>query len=314
MEYADQGDLYQKISLFKKKNIFFEERDIWRIFIQITKGLHDLHEYSILHRDMKSANVFLFSNGNAKLGDLNVSKVARRGLGHTQTGTPYYASPEVWKDNPYDCKSDIWSLGCVTYEMIMLKTPFRAESMERLYHKIMKGSYPKINPRYTEDLRNVIHLLLTVSAAFRPNSQQILEFRPVKQRIDFLNIFNSPNSNSNRIASKSESQITNDKMMLETIRIPKKLDVLNNKLPTPNYKDKNTDSFKKKSDLNANQILPSINGMKSPKEYENMMINEKEEKINKNGPKESSQTNKKNIDDKPLIDFKQNHIKMKIEE
>lgn len=91
MEYADKGDLYQKICEFKKASVSFEESDIWRIFIQIAKGLKTLHEMKILHRDLKSANVFLFKDGTAKLGDLNVSKVARRGLGYTQTGTPYYA-------------------------------------------------------------------------------------------------------------------------------------------------------------------------------------------------------------------------------
>ena len=91
MEYADKGDLYQKICEFKKASVAFEESDIWRIFIQITKGLKALHEMKILHRDLKSANVFLHKDGAAKLGDLNVSKVARRGVGYTQTGTPYYA-------------------------------------------------------------------------------------------------------------------------------------------------------------------------------------------------------------------------------
>jgi NIMA (never in mitosis gene a)-related kinase len=69
---------------------------------------------------MKSANVFLCSSGDVKLGDLNVSKLAKNGLLNTQTGTPYYASPEVWKDKPYGKESDIWSLGCVIYEMAAL--------------------------------------------------------------------------------------------------------------------------------------------------------------------------------------------------
>jgi len=92
--------------------------------IEITKALKILHDIYIFHRDLKSANVFLSRDGHAKLGDLNVSKVAKKGLLYTQTGTPYYASPEVWRDQPYDSKSDIWSLGCVIYEMTTLKPPF----------------------------------------------------------------------------------------------------------------------------------------------------------------------------------------------
>lgn len=84
------------------------------MFIQITRGLKALHQLRILHRDLKSANVFVFKDGSFKLGDMNVSKLAKS-LCKTQTGTPYYASPQVWKDSPYDKKSDIWSLGCVLY-------------------------------------------------------------------------------------------------------------------------------------------------------------------------------------------------------
>lgn len=94
---------------------------------------------NILHRDLKSANVFLSRNGTVKLGDMNVSKIAKKGLLLTQTGTPYYASPEVWKDQPYDNKSDIWSLGCVLYEMCALKPPFRADDMEGLFNKVCQG-------------------------------------------------------------------------------------------------------------------------------------------------------------------------------
>jgi NIMA (never in mitosis gene a)-related kinase len=91
MEFADKGDLYQRIVEYKKACTFFEESDIWKIFIQMVHGLKSLHDLKILHRDLKSANIFLFNDGTAKLGDLNVSKVAKRGLGYTQTGTPYYA-------------------------------------------------------------------------------------------------------------------------------------------------------------------------------------------------------------------------------
>ncbi len=73
--------------------------------------------------------MFLWKDGKAKLGDMNVSKISEKGLCQTQTGTPYYASPEVWKDEPYGPKSDIWSLGCVMYEMMTLRPPFQADDM-----------------------------------------------------------------------------------------------------------------------------------------------------------------------------------------
>ena len=129
MEYADGGDLFQKIVVHQKKKTLFDEADVWLIFLSVVKGLRALHALNIMHRDLKSANVFLFAHGEAKLGDLNVSKVVEKGLAYTQTGTPYYASPEVWRDEPYGPKSDIWSLGCVVYEMVSLKPPFRAEDM-----------------------------------------------------------------------------------------------------------------------------------------------------------------------------------------
>ena len=128
-----------------------------------------LHEHQIFHRDLKSANIFLNKNGTAKLGDMNVSKVAKKGLLYTQTGTPYYASPEVWRDQPYDSKSDIWSLGCVLYESITLKPPFRADDMAGLYKKVLKGVYPKIPSHFSDSLSRVVKELMNVQAASRPD-------------------------------------------------------------------------------------------------------------------------------------------------
>lgn len=85
-----------------------------------------------------------------------MSKVAKQGLVCTQTGTPYYASPEVWKDKPYDGRSDIWSLGCVLYEITTLKPPFTAKDMKSLYVKVIRGYYPSIPRNYSDDLASVI--------------------------------------------------------------------------------------------------------------------------------------------------------------
>ena len=133
-----------------------------------------------MHRDLKSANVFLNKDGNAKLGDLNVSKIVKAGLGYTQTGTPYYASPEVWKDRPYDIKSDIWSLGWVLYEMVTLKPPFRAEDMHSLFKVVLRGTYPKISSKFSLDLRNVVKTLIQVDAKKRPTCDDILNLDSIK--------------------------------------------------------------------------------------------------------------------------------------
>ncbi|CAD8115651.1 unnamed protein product [Paramecium sonneborni] len=138
MEYADQGDLLQDIQQHIQHKQYFEEMEIWKMIYQVILALQTLHQMKILHRDLKSANVFLHRS-NYKLGDMNVSKVAKKDLVYTQTGTPYYASPEVWRDQPYDTKSDIWSLGCVAYEMAALKqTSFQSIKYGRIIQKSLK--------------------------------------------------------------------------------------------------------------------------------------------------------------------------------
>ena len=141
--------------------------------MDITEGLKYLHDNKILHRDLKCANIFI-TNTHYKLGDLNVSKIAKMGLAHTQTGTPYYASPEVWRDQPYDEKSDLWSLGCIIYEMCTLKPPFRAPNMDGLYKKVQKGQYDPIPSKYSPELSNIIKNLLQVNPKNRPSCGKLL--------------------------------------------------------------------------------------------------------------------------------------------
>ena len=114
-------------------------------------------------------------DGVLKLGDMNVSKIAVQGLMKTQTGTPYYCSPEIWKGQTYDYRSDIWSLGCVTYELSMLKPPFTALSMQQLSAKACKGIYPAVVGTYSKSLSNIIKTMLQVLPSQRPTSSELLE-------------------------------------------------------------------------------------------------------------------------------------------
>merc|ERR1719272_1597041 len=221
MEWAEGGDLLGAINTHRKNRTYFREQDVWRYLCGMTRGLKALHNMKILHRDMKCANVFLSGHDNiAKLGDFNVSKVAKRGLCMTQTGTPYYASPEVWRDMPYDAKSDMWSLGCVLYEMIALKPPFRAEDMEGLYRKVLKGQYPRIPPHFSNDLSEVLGVLLQVNPRHRPSIDQLLQMPVVRRHA------------TASTGSESAYPIFD---LLSTIKMPKDAIDISGCMPAPQY-------------------------------------------------------------------------------
>jgi NIMA (never in mitosis gene a)-related kinase len=169
----------------------------------------------VFHRDLKSANVFLCKDGTTKIGDMNVSKVAKKGMLYTQTGTPYYASPEVWMDKPYDSKSDIWSTGCVIYEMASLKPPFRAEDMDGLYKRVIKGRYKPLPSNYSVDLNNLIKLMLQVKPNLRPSCEKILNLPMVIKRME------------EKCLLENEEQLVPE--LLNTILMPQNLHYLTDK-------------------------------------------------------------------------------------
>lgn len=129
---------------------------------------------------------------------MNVSKTAKQGLLFTQTGTPYYASPEVWRNLPYDLKSDIWSLGCVLYEMAALHPPFRANSMEELYVRVTSGVIPRLGRRCSSEFFDFVKKLLQLNPQKRPTcSMRPFIFRTnTEASFDFGKGFESRNENS----------------------------------------------------------------------------------------------------------------------
>ena len=261
MEFADKGDLSSRIKEQKKRDRYFNEKDIWRIFIQLVKGLKALHDLNIIHRDIKSSNIFLFSDGTAKLGDLNVCKIlTKEELGKTQAGTPFFAAPEVWREKPYGKKSDIWSLGCVLYEMVCLKCPFRSDNMVELYNKILVVDFNGIPKKFSNDLYCIIKNMIKYEPEKRISCEQILDYDLILKHSRI-----SRNSNKTVINNESESEESVDHLkneekskLLGTIYIPNNLMYLNSQLPKSNYSQeikfihKSIDSLnpiKTKSDL-----------------------------------------------------------------
>ena len=127
------------------------ESQILDWFVQLCLALKHVHDRKILHRDLKSQNVFLTANGMVKLGDFGIAKVLRntKEFAKTQIGTPYYLSPEICNGQRYNNKSDIWSLGILLFEMSALKQPFSGRSLQQL---VMAISRAKVS-RHTSKAR-----------------------------------------------------------------------------------------------------------------------------------------------------------------
>jgi NIMA (never in mitosis gene a)-related kinase len=151
-------------------------------------AIKHIHDRKILHRDLKTQNIFMNQNGQIKIGDFGIARVLQHTYDCAQTaiGTPYYLSPEICQEHPYNQKSDIWSLGCILYEMCTLRHAFDANSMKGLVLKILRSSYPAIPSHYSEDLKLIIQEMLIKDPVKRPSMRKILEREFLAKRISKL--------------------------------------------------------------------------------------------------------------------------------
>jgi len=141
MDYAERGDLYEQVKLQMKKGDYFEEELILKWITQASFGLKHIHDNKILHRDIKTKNIFLTADGHIKIGDFGISRVLNTNSQNANSivGAPYYMSPEMIRGVPYNHKTDVWSLGVVLYELISLQHPFMGRSIEDLAKRILEG-------------------------------------------------------------------------------------------------------------------------------------------------------------------------------
>merc|ERR1712154_229506 len=182
MSYCD-GDLSHFVKNQRGKKL--REKHVLDLFVQIALALHFIHNRNILHRDLKAQNIFV-KDGQLKLGDFGISKELTGSVAFAQTmiGTPYYMSPEVFKGKPYNLKSDIWSLGCVLYELITFKHCFDAKNLNSLAQKIVRGKYVPIHGRqYRNELKLLCYSMLSQVPSQRPTLSEILNHKILTNRI-----------------------------------------------------------------------------------------------------------------------------------
>ncbi|KAG2439901.1 hypothetical protein HYH02_010531 [Chlamydomonas schloesseri] len=181
-EYCDAGDLYQ---LLRARKTALPEPQLLDLFAQVLLAIQHVHGKNILHRDLKTQNIFLTSGGSIRLGDFGISRPLNGTLDLASTiiGTPYYMSPEVMSSMPYDFKSDMWSLGCVLYEMMSLKHAFDAADMSSLVMKILRGEHLPIPQGFSQELKDLVRQLLCKNPKMRPSAEQIMKMPFMKDYV-----------------------------------------------------------------------------------------------------------------------------------
>ncbi|KAF2454655.1 kinase-like domain-containing protein [Lineolata rhizophorae] len=208
MEYCGNGDLGRVIKNLKAKNLYADEEFVWSVFSQLVTALYRCHngenppeagplvmglgnhahpekakqqQFMILHRDLKPENVFLDADNSVRLGDFGLSKILQsHDFASTYVGTPFYMSPELCAGEMYTLYSDIWSLGCIIYELCAKEPPFNAKTHMDLVHKIKSGRTAPLPSVYSAELQKVVTSCLRVNPNMRPDTAQLLNLPVVK--------------------------------------------------------------------------------------------------------------------------------------
>ncbi|KAE9135265.1 hypothetical protein PF010_g2153 [Phytophthora fragariae] len=187
MEYASGGDLDAFLQWQQESTGHLSESAIMRIFIQIVLALQYLHRHHIRHRDLKPKNILLDGDAIVKLSDFGVSKVlttdSSRDTSQTITGTPHYMAPELLEGGAYDCKSDVWSLGCVLYEIATNSPPFTGSALAAVVGKILHSEPPPVSHHYSPPFRALVANLLEKDPLRRPDLNDILSCEAVQNHM-----------------------------------------------------------------------------------------------------------------------------------
>ena len=304
-EYCDGGFLSDFLHQTKKeKKTLIKEDLIWKIFIQISLGLHEIHSKNIIHRNLKPETILLFKDFTVKIKNFKSAKKLNSEFTKTFIGSPYYISPEMYEKKPYNKKTDIWSLGVILYEMCMLNKPFKANSEEELKKKVIKEKYKPIDTKYSKELVNMVNMLLVKNPEKRPSIDEIIQNYVFIGKAKLYNLFTyikimnldnpKENKSKNSIKNKNKEKYDNQKKDKKNENI-KKVDnnnINNNKIGITQFlgnnlsdtTQNNTNNNEMEYDYNKNKIgLTQFLGNNLSDTTQNITnINEMEYDYNKN--------------------------------
>ena len=190
-EYAERGDMSKMLKRLKSRSRYILEDTIKKYLFQICLGAQYLHNNNVIHRDIKTANIFLTKDNDIKLGDVGIIKILKttNNYAYTNIGTPFYMSPELYKNRRYTNKTDIWSIGVVLYELMTFKVPYNAENLAALKYKVSNQKWlldDKFKQRYSKELVNLLYKILEPIPYNRYDINQILESPYFKAEYDLI--------------------------------------------------------------------------------------------------------------------------------
>lgn len=279
MEFCDGGDLRRFLEAQMKTGRKIKEDLIWKLFIEISIGLGYLHKKKVLHRDLKALNIFLTKSLEVKIGDLGVAKaLTQTSFAKTYIGTPYYLSPEICEERPYNEKSDVWALGCILYELCTYNYPFDAKTQAGLILKILKSKYEPISKSYSYHLHKMLEWLLEKDDNKRPNVSDIMKKQIIIKKAKELGLYNHilevfPEIDKEVSPSKGgesfhQKEIKEDKNVLksekETKNIKKKVAQPSHKEMMKQPRENKINIFNhKKKEISSGRLLSGIDNNKN---------------------------------------------------
>jgi len=182
-QYA--GTLSRLVSKKASENSTFSQSDVARYFLDLTNAIELLHSMRILHRDIKSDNIFysLAPDGTVShlsIGDLDTAKVLSLHQGtSTVVGTPGYMAPEILLGAKYGHEVDIWSIGMIVYELMMLQRPYSSASIFQVAQLVIKGELPPISSAAKQKYADIFPIweeCVRTDPKQRPTTEKIKSF------------------------------------------------------------------------------------------------------------------------------------------